>query len=178
MQAPADFKISPINPVPIKLKRKPPANAPRRKKGQINKITRDIKNGVLTAAENLGRDGNGAGGFIGYLEFVGWRHPKAFCHLLGKCLPLQVNAGGDGTVRPGITLNVVSVESGNYLSSEDIERLRGATNEPIGPLKLVPAPEPKPEPEPSLSALESKLLSMTHEELLALARAVGVEAAE
>ena len=40
-----------------------------RPRGSVNKANKDLKNGLLTAAINLGRDGNGEGGLVGYCEF-------------------------------------------------------------------------------------------------------------
>jgi hypothetical protein len=96
--------------------RKPKFMPPGKPKGAVAKITRDIKNGVLTAAENLGSDGNGTGGFIGYCEYLGRFHPKAFAHLLGKMLPLQVHS--EGLVGASIgTVNVISVPADHYVKS-------------------------------------------------------------
>ena len=41
---------------------------PHRRKGIANKITRDIKHGVIEAAVRHGRDGKGAGGLIGFFR--------------------------------------------------------------------------------------------------------------
>ena len=128
--------------------------------GAVAKITRDIKQGVTIAAENLGRDGNGAGGFVGYCEFLGWYHPKAFAHLLGKLLPLQITS--DRPITPSITLNVVSIDPGNYLCPEDIEKLRaqGQTIEHTPEIELRPEPPTSPPieetapPAPSLTEFE------------------------
>ena len=46
---------------------------PGRSKGVVNKVTKDLKEGVLTAATNIGRDGNGAdycGGSVA-IDFLG-----------------------------------------------------------------------------------------------------------
>jgi hypothetical protein len=45
----------------------PPAHI-RRQKGTPNKITRDIKNGIVEAAVKLGSDGKGKDGLVGYLR--------------------------------------------------------------------------------------------------------------
>jgi hypothetical protein len=92
--------------------------------------------GIIEAAANLGRDGNGAGGVTGYLEYLGRHHPKAFSHLLGKVLPLTVRAEGlSGTVIGAV--NVISVPCDHYLSAQDIERLRAPALQ-----QLEHAPEP------------------------------------
>lgn len=60
---------------------------PGRPPGASNKITRDIKEAILRAFENVG----GAG----YLEGVARDNPQVFCALLGKVLPTQIT-GSDG----------------------------------------------------------------------------------
>ena len=135
---PDDFEVAPIVKRPGKHLFGPGHMGPRKQKGQVAKITRDIKNGIVTAAENLGRvDLGGDGGLVGYLEYVGLYHPKAFCHLLGKLMPLQVNS--DSTSRGTLAVNIVSVPSGRHFTHEEVDALdRGE------PVNLDPCPGPAP----------------------------------
>ena len=87
-----------------------------------NKIARDLKNGIIEAAENLGSDGEGTGGLVGYLEFLGKKHPKAFAGLLAKVLPMQVTATVSNSMVG--TVKIVTIPSGNYLSSKDMVQLQ------------------------------------------------------
>ena len=103
-----------------KLKRL--ANLRPRNPGQLNRVTRDLKEGLIEAAVNVGRDGAGTDGLVGFLEDTAIRHRKAFCGLLAKILPMQVTQEG-GTTRIQ-TINVISVPTDNYLSTEDMERIR------------------------------------------------------
>jgi hypothetical protein len=169
MPTPDDFELPVINPKPHKpgtFGRGNPPPGKGRLKGTVNKVTRDLKNGIVDAAIALGRNGEGEGGLQGYLQFLGWHHPKAFASLLGKILPLQVT--GDGL--PGTTIgtvNVISVPADHYLSAEDIEKMRPtleiehapeyAVDEPasqlnheIPPVEIAEpaATEPPIEPEP------------------------------
>ena len=57
--------------------------ATRRRKGVQNRITRDLKHGIMTAAVNLGSDGRGKGGLAGYLTYLARKKPAAFAQLLG-----------------------------------------------------------------------------------------------
>ncbi len=57
-----------------------------RKKGTPNKITRQLKEMILEAAELAG----GEGGVVAYLKEQAKRNPQAFMSLLGKVLPLQI----------------------------------------------------------------------------------------
>lgn len=88
--------------------------------GSVNKITRDLKAGIIDAAALHGSDGHGAGGLTGYLLYLASEHPKAFSGLLGKMLPLQVNGAANTTIG---TVNVVSVPVDRYLSQEDIRKI-------------------------------------------------------
>ena len=66
-----------------------------RPKGVPNRTTTALKDAILLAAEQTGRDGQGGEGLTGYLRRLADDEPKAFSALLGKVLPLQVT-GADG----------------------------------------------------------------------------------
>jgi hypothetical protein len=120
---------------------------PRRKAGTPNAITRDIKRGIVDAAEKYGSDGKGKDGLTGYLFHLAGKHPKAFAGLLGKILPLQVS----GSVGQYIgTVNVVAVPEGRFLSPQDVARL-AAQSEPAtldNESATVPELEPTTELDP------------------------------
>lgn len=59
-----------------------------RQRGVPNKVTGELKDMILQALE-------GAGG-VAYLEETAKTNPAAFLTLVGKVLPLQVGADGDG----------------------------------------------------------------------------------
>jgi hypothetical protein len=61
---------------------------PGRPKGARNKITRNIQEAITEAFEKAG----GAK----YLERIAHDDPKTFCALLGKVLPMQVDASVTG----------------------------------------------------------------------------------
>lgn len=65
-----------------------------RKKGVPNKINGLLKDAILKAAEDAG----GEGGLIGYLTLQAHENPVGFLTLLGKVLPMQVNATHEGAV--------------------------------------------------------------------------------
>ena len=142
---PDDLELPVINP-----QRKPrlygPDNPPPgkgRPRGCVNKANRDLKNGLLTAAINLGRvDVDGQGGLIGYLEFLGVRYPKTFANLLGRLMPLQVSGNGLSGQTIG-SVNVISVPVNHFLSSEAIAKLASHALEPAA---AEPVEEPLPEP--------------------------------
>src|SRR6266404_1843607 len=70
-----------------------------RPKGSRNVLTRVISDAILVAAEQVGEDGKGKGGLVGYLKRVAKKDPKAFCSLLGRVLPLQVQVESKTEVR-------------------------------------------------------------------------------
>jgi len=82
------------NVVPIKSKRgrfgKPGIDNPGRPRGGINKHTRILKEAVMLAAELEGQDGQGKGKLTGFMRKVAQEDLRAFCMLLGRIIPLQV----------------------------------------------------------------------------------------
>jgi len=71
---------------------------PGRKKGVPNKTTTQLKEAILAAAAEHGEDDAGKNGLTGYLRKVAREDVKAFAGLLGRVLPLDVNATGAFTV--------------------------------------------------------------------------------
>jgi len=63
---------------------------PGRVAGSVNKITVELKQGILQAAINRGRDGKGKDGLIGFLEYLSRVELKAFASLLGRLVPMHV----------------------------------------------------------------------------------------
>jgi len=69
-----------------------------RRKGSTNRTTTALKEAILLAAAEHGEDDQGANGLTGYLRKVAREDVKAFAGLLGRVLPLDVNASGSFTV--------------------------------------------------------------------------------
>lgn len=65
----------------------PPAAGRGRPKGAPNKVTKQLKDMILTALDD-------AGG-VKYLKTQAVSNPTAFLTLVGKVLPLQVNGPGE-----------------------------------------------------------------------------------
>ena len=61
-----------------------------RQKGTPNKTTAALKDAILAAAALSGADKEGRGGLEGYLKRVADNDMKAFCSLLAKVMPLQL----------------------------------------------------------------------------------------
>jgi hypothetical protein len=136
---PADLELPVLQP-PRKPNRYGPDNPPPgkgRKRGTINKITRDLKEGVMAAAAACGYDGEGLGGVDGFLLMCAQRYPKHYLALLGKMLPLQSSAAIENN-RIG-SVNIISIPSGRFLAPEEIAKLQ----EPAPVIEHGPQPEPE-----------------------------------
>lgn len=70
--------------------KKPPAAGKGRPKGAVNKSTKLLKDMILQALDNSGG--------VDYLMEQASANPTAFMTLVGKVLPLQVNAEHSGDV--------------------------------------------------------------------------------
>ena len=66
-----------------------------RPKGSPNKITARVREAIVQAAENHGRDGKGKDGLTGYLTKLAAEEPRAFASLLGRIVPTQIEAEVD-----------------------------------------------------------------------------------
>lgn len=67
-----------------------------RKKGTPNKVSGDLRTMVLTALDKVGGQK--------YLQQQAKANPQAFLTLVGRCMPKQVNLGGELS----LTLELVS----------------------------------------------------------------------
>lgn len=76
-----------------------------RPKGSPNKITTALKDAILQAAEAAG----GKEGIVGYLTTQAEENPQSFLPLLGRILPMQVNA--NHTVKVS-RIEIVALEPG------------------------------------------------------------------
>lgn len=79
-----------------------------RKAGTPNKVTAQIKDAIITAAEKYGQDGKGKDKMVGYMMRLAGEQPVAFAGLLGKVLPTQVAGTGDDGEPTSITIHYVS----------------------------------------------------------------------
>lgn len=114
---PTDFAVPAIAPP----KRKPKF-IPNKPKYAVAKITRGLKQGILDGAAAHGFDGEGQGELEGYFQMCAAKYPKHYLALIGKIVPLTIDSNATGNVITAV--NIVSIPSGNFLSQEDIERVR------------------------------------------------------
>jgi putative tryptophan/tyrosine transport system substrate-binding protein len=92
---------------------------PPKRVGQVGKISRDLRAGIVDAAASYGSDGRGTDGLTGYLTFLASEYPQTFAMLLSKLIPMQLNAVTSAVIG---SVNVVSIPSDRYLSGEDIAK--------------------------------------------------------
>jgi hypothetical protein len=179
MTLPAGLELPVLQP-----RRKPhrygPDNPPPgkgRRKGAINKITADLKQGILRGAANCGYDGAGLGGVDGFLLMCAQRHPKHYLALLGKMLPLNLSA--DVSTTAVNEVRIISVPADHFLSQADMERLQSHLPLTVEGQSLeYPPPEPIEQPdEPACfeepAAAESALPEPEHDPVLKRAMEMG-----
>ncbi len=77
-----------------------------RKKGQPNRVTREIREAILAACNNLGFDLKGYGGLTGFFMRVGIKSPNTLAHLAGKLLSLKV----EPKIEQGVDLSKLTDE--------------------------------------------------------------------
>lgn len=96
-----------VLPATASSRPKPPNAGKGRKKGVPNKSTTALKDAILLAATEVGYDGKGGDGLLGYLKRVAAEDVKAFTSLLGKVLPLQVTGeGGAPLIPPSLVVTI------------------------------------------------------------------------
>lgn len=71
---------------------------PGKPRGAKTKTTRVLREAIVLAAEQVGENGKGADGLVGYLRRVAVEDVKAFSGLLGRVLPLQITGEGGGAI--------------------------------------------------------------------------------
>ena len=96
----------------------PRSKIPRHAKGVPTKTltTQDIHHGILEAANRVGSDGRGTGGWVGYLEGVARKHPKYFLPLIARMVPLDIHES-DESEGP-LNINIVSVPTGHLIDAD------------------------------------------------------------
>lgn len=67
-----------------------------RQKGTENKMTREIKEAIILAAEKS-KQSKGKG-LVGYLTFLADKRPETFTTLLGRLIPLQAKVTATSTI--------------------------------------------------------------------------------
>ena len=62
-----------------------------RKKGTLNRFTRDVREALIEAVNRFGRDGKGDEGMVGYLLGSCGKERRAILSMLSKAMPSLVN---------------------------------------------------------------------------------------
>ena len=81
---------------------------PGRRKGVPNRVTTLLKEAALLAAEQVGEDGQGRDGLIGFLRRQALENPGPFLALLGKILPFKITGDGGGAVQAVHRIEIVA----------------------------------------------------------------------
>jgi hypothetical protein len=102
----------------------------------------DLRLLILDAAAQIGLDGSGKEGLLGYLKFTATAFPKQYMALLSKVMPLQIDSRS--TVNVIEHVNIVSVPSDRYM-----------------PPKVIEHSAPAIVPDPSLMTIEDVLKNPT-----------------
>ena len=88
--------LTPVNEMENnKIRQNKPPKGKGRPKGAKNKTTALLKDAVLIAAGNAGKDE----GLVGYLTAQAILNPGPFMALLGKVLPMQITGDPDAPVQ-------------------------------------------------------------------------------
>jgi hypothetical protein len=88
-------------------RRRPPNAGKGRRKGVPNKTTSAIKDAALIAATELGSDGSGKQGLVGYFKMLGMTEPRAFAGVLARIIPLQVAGDPNNPIVTEIVQRIV-----------------------------------------------------------------------
>jgi len=148
-----------------------------RVKGTQNRITRDLKEGLIEGAVQCGYDDEGAGGLIGYCRRLAERHPKVYASLLAKLLPYNLNANVAAAINE---VRIFSVPPGAHLSPEQLKGIeqgksvldlqpQPSIEEPIAPTIEPQSPEALPQ-----SAEEKRIINDLKAEINELAQRAGI----
>lgn len=84
------------------------ANPKGKPKGTQNRTTVLLKDAILLAAANVGRDEKGKDGLVGYLEKQAVVNPGPFMSLLGKVLPMVVQGDKNNPLQHRVFVELVA----------------------------------------------------------------------
>jgi|SRR5688572_20262733 len=91
-----------------------------REKGTPNRITRTVKDWLLAATEASGHDGKGKDGAIGYLVWLSRNEPVAYAALLGRVIPMQIQASLSGNVEHSGTVKLTADQLAERLKARGL----------------------------------------------------------
>jgi hypothetical protein len=173
IELPADFHVPCINNRPRDKRLANLRPGVGRPKGCQDKITRDLKEGIIEGAVQAGFDGQGEGGLVGYCRWMAMFHPKAYALLLAKLLPYNVAANVSSASINEV--RILSIPSGQHLTKAAIDALEHDST-----LQTMPAdanllePTPMKAPVPDEAPEEEKIINNLKNEINELARKAGL----
>lgn len=144
------------NVVPIKQEKrgrfgKPGIPNPGKPRGAISKHTRLLKDAIMLAAELEGQDGEGKGKLVGFMRKVAQEDLRAFCMLLSRVIPLQVETKSMEPEQKRTT----------YKSVEDVQRELASRGVSLELMFKVMKFEPKPMEYEDGETIEGKVVEET-----------------
>ena len=140
-----------------------------------DRIPHNVKADVVAGLAAHGEDGKGKGGFRGYIKYLAGKYPKQAARLIERLLPPSVVVANTGPKASIHTVNVVSVPSGTFLSSEEIQNLRsGAVPIEHAPLRQLEQLEPLEHFEPSVEPSAHGIIAQSPEEERLIAELSGM----
>lgn len=92
----------------VKGSTRPPGSG--RRPGSANVFTRLVKEAIVLAAEQVGSDGNGKGGLIGYLRAQARRYPEEYLKLLARLMPYQLVGPNDSAPVVKVELSLIEMQ--------------------------------------------------------------------
>ncbi|MBR0797965.1 hypothetical protein JQ615_21480 [Bradyrhizobium jicamae] len=101
-----------------------------RQKGTQNKVTRELKEAIILAAENSVH--SKTKDLVGYVKYLADKRPEVFASLLGRLLPLQSRVQCEGTIQHTIKAKPVHNMSEHELADYYNKlRVLPASTEPL-----------------------------------------------
>jgi hypothetical protein len=113
----------------------------------------DLRLLILDAAAEIGFDGNGRDGLVGYLKYAASTFPKQYMALISKVLPLQIDS--KSTVNVIEHVNIVSVPPDRYVTADSFP---SSSSTPDRAFTIEHEPTPAPE---SVQTIEDLLNNPT-----------------
>ncbi|MGX1104514.1 hypothetical protein [Bradyrhizobium elkanii] len=94
-----------------------------RPKGRGNNMTRHMRELVFQAGENVGSDGKGTGGMLGYIMMLSKCFPQMYVTLLLRLLPQATHLEAEISVVGGGGINIVPIKAGTYIDPKDVAEM-------------------------------------------------------
>jgi hypothetical protein len=88
--------------------------------GVANKLTRDIKQGMMQSAIEHGRNGRGLDGLPGFCAWLLANDLKSWCSIFARMVPLDLHAE---VSHHNFQVNVVSIPRGRFFTKDEARKV-------------------------------------------------------